>query len=239
MFILVHVENQSTWQADFPKRMFKYFAVLHGKFDLPIYPIAVFSYDRPLAPASDRYALELFDRQILNFNFHAIQLNRLNWRDFLGRSNPVASALMTKMNIAAEDRIRVTLECVRMLVTLKLKPARSQMIGDFMLSYLSFTGAELVKYIQSSDLVTHQEKESIMELINPMVEMGREEGLLQGRIEGRVAMLLRLLRRRFGELPIELPGQIGHLSDTQLDDLAEALLDFHTLADAQTWLAQH
>jgi predicted transposase YdaD len=151
------------------------------------------------------------------------------------------------MNIAAEDQIRVTLECVRMLVTLKLKPARSQMIGDFMLSYLKFTGAELVRYIQSSDLVSYQEKENIMELLNPMVEMGREEGLqqgrvqgrLEGRVEGRVAILLRQFRRRFGSLPVGLPDQIAHLTDLQLDDLAEALFDFHTIADAQAWLEQH
>jgi predicted transposase YdaD len=247
VFILVHVENQSTWQADFPKRMFKYYSVLLVRHDLPVYPIAIFSYDRPLTPASDRFDLELFDRPILKFEFHAIQLNRLNWRDFLSRPNPVASALMAKMNIAAEDQIRVTLECVRMLVTLKLKPARSQMIGDFMLSYLKFTGAELVRYIQSSDLVSYQEKENIMELLNPMVEMGREEGLqqgrvqgrLEGRVEGRVAILLRQFRRRFGSLPVGLPDQIAHLTDLQLDDLAEALFDFHTIADAQAWLEQH
>jgi predicted transposase YdaD len=234
VFILVHVENQSTWQADFPKRMFRYFSVLHAKFDLPIYPIALFSYDRPLAHASDRYAIELFDRQILNFEFHAIQLNRLNWRDFLSRPNPVAGALMAKMNIAPEDRLRVTLECLRMLATLKLNPARMHVISVFMLSYLQNTAAEVIRYTQLSDLVDNQEKESIMELLNPFVEMGREEG----RIEGRVALVLRQLRRRFGELPSELPDQIGHLSDTRLDDLAEALLDFQTLADARAWLAR-
>jgi hypothetical protein len=42
---LIHVENQAQPQANFPRRMFGYFARLHEKYDLPVYPIAVFSYD--------------------------------------------------------------------------------------------------------------------------------------------------------------------------------------------------
>jgi hypothetical protein len=44
---LIHVENQAQPQANFPRRMFGYFARLHEKYDLPVYPIAVFSYDAP------------------------------------------------------------------------------------------------------------------------------------------------------------------------------------------------
>ena len=73
-----------------------------------------------------------------------------------------------------------------------------------------------------------------MELVNPWVEMGRVEGLLQGRVK----VLLRQLRRRFGELPQDMPDQIARLADSQLADLAEALLDFQSLAEAQAWLAR-
>ncbi len=44
-FFLIHVENQSTAQSEFPKRMFRYFARLTEKYDLPVYPVVVFSYD--------------------------------------------------------------------------------------------------------------------------------------------------------------------------------------------------
>lgn len=46
-FFLIHVENQAQQQANFGKRMFKYFSRLYEKFDLPIYPIAIFSYKYP------------------------------------------------------------------------------------------------------------------------------------------------------------------------------------------------
>jgi len=46
-FILIDMENQSSPQTDFPQRMFQYYSRIDGKFHLPVYPIAVFSYDRP------------------------------------------------------------------------------------------------------------------------------------------------------------------------------------------------
>ena len=55
---------------------------------------------------------------------------------------------MTKMSIAPEDRPRVKLECLRMVATLKLDPARSQLIGMFMNSYLKLTAAEAIVYNQ-------------------------------------------------------------------------------------------
>jgi len=46
-FFLVHVENQARRETDFPERMFRYFYRLLDRYGLPIYPVALFSYDTP------------------------------------------------------------------------------------------------------------------------------------------------------------------------------------------------
>ena len=46
-FFLVHVENQSTPEGEFGRRMFRYFARLFEKHALPVYPVVLFSYDAP------------------------------------------------------------------------------------------------------------------------------------------------------------------------------------------------
>lgn len=127
-FFLIHIENQAYSQAEFNRRMFHYFARLDEKYRLPIYPVVIFSFDEPLREESEQYSVSFPDRHVLDFSFVSIQLNSLNWRDFLQQPNPVASALMAKMNIATSDRPKVKLECLRMLVTLKLDPARTQLI---------------------------------------------------------------------------------------------------------------
>lgn len=75
-FFLIHLEHQSSPQAGFGKRMFRYFARLHEKYDLPIYPIVLFSYDAPKRAEPDRFEVALAGRRILDFHYQVIQLNR-------------------------------------------------------------------------------------------------------------------------------------------------------------------
>src|SRR5699024_12640487 len=42
--VIIHVEPQSYKQNDFHKRMYHYFSLLYNKYQMPIVPIAVFSY---------------------------------------------------------------------------------------------------------------------------------------------------------------------------------------------------
>jgi hypothetical protein len=63
--------------------MFRYFARLSEKFALPVYPIVIFSYDSPRTLQPNTYQVAFPDKIVLEFNYAVIQLNQLNWRDFL------------------------------------------------------------------------------------------------------------------------------------------------------------
>ena len=225
-FFLIHVESQASSTKHFPRRMFRYFARLHEKYGLPVLPVALFSFDRPLRPEPDRYQVEFPEFRVLDFAFRAIQLNRLNWRDFLRNPNPVASALMTKMHIDAGDRPRVKLECMHMLATLKLDKARTTLIGAFMTSYLRLTAVETLVYNDLLKAVAPKEREVVMQFTNEWIEEGIQKGLQRGREEGREEgleegrreahdLVVRLLRRRVGRVPVKLAKQIavGRLLD--------------------------
>lgn len=60
-------------------------------------------------------------------------------------------------------------------------------------------------------------------------EEGRE-------VEAR-SLILRQLTRRVGELPQEARSQVESLSLEQLENLGEALLDFTSMTDLNSWLA--
>jgi hypothetical protein len=236
---LVHVENQATSVADFARRMFIYFARLHEKFGLPIFPVAILSYGRPLRPEPNRYLVEFPGQEVLDFHYRAIQLNRLNWRDYLRKPNPVAAALMAKMRIAPEDRPKVKLECLRMLATLKLDPARSALIGTFMDRYLKLTAAEMKVYNRQVERLQPKEKDTVIKFTNQWTEKGRREGVREGLTKGlqaRRELVLRQLGRRVGEVSPAARQRIDRLSEAAVDALGEALLDFAAPADLKAWL---
>ncbi len=69
-----------------------------------------------------------------------------------------------------------------------------------------------------------------------ILQKGKLEGKLEGKQEGEVLLILRLLSRRFGAVDAETEERINQLSTTQLESLAEALLDFSSQADVIRWL---
>ncbi|WP_066426137.1 Rpn family recombination-promoting nuclease/putative transposase [Anabaena sp. 4-3] len=67
----------------------------------------------------------------------------------------------------------------------------------------------------------------------------KEEGREQGRVVEARSLILRQLTRRLGELPPPVRQQVENLSLEQLENLAEALLDFTSLDDLQAWLSNN
>ncbi len=113
----------------------------------------------------------------------------------------------------------------------------------------------LSRNLQTLPKRTQEERKFIMRLA-PLYEQDREAaiqkgeaiGLQKGRIEGiqqgeaiglqkeASKLVLRQLKRRFGELPPHITETIQKLSVEKLEDLGEALLDFETQADLINWL---
>jgi hypothetical protein len=152
------VETQAHPQSEFPRRLFSYFARLYEKYNLPIYPIVVFSFDRPKSIQPCQYEVRFPDREVLKFNYAVVQLNQLSWRDFMQQPNPVAAALMAKMAIATKDRAHVKLECLRLLATLKLNRAQQYMISGFVDTYLDLTAKELEIYRRDKRVLSEPEQ---------------------------------------------------------------------------------
>ncbi|MEJ6484866.1 DUF4351 domain-containing protein [Nostoc punctiforme UO1] len=77
------------------------------------------------------------------------------------------------------------------------------------------------------------DRELIMRL-EPLYQRDREQAVQSG--EQR--LITRQLNRRIGEIDTSLIEQIQGLSLEQLENLGEALLDFSSVADLETWLNQ-
>ena len=230
-YFVIHIEAESGARAKFNQRMFRYFARLDEKLDLPIYPIVIFSYDSPKTVAVNNYQINFPDFQVLKFNYQVVQLNQLNWRDFLTRQNPVASALMSKMNIAPEDRPKVKAECLRLLVTLKLNPAKMQLISGFIDTYLRLNKIEKEKFQIEIGTLIKEEKEEVMQIVTSWMEEGIERG-----IEREKNLILRLINRKFGQIDRELETEIRSLNIEIIETLGEAIFDLDTVEDLQNWL---
>ncbi|MBD2099501.1 DUF4351 domain-containing protein [Leptolyngbya sp. FACHB-261] len=86
------------------------------------------------------------------------------------------------------------------------------------------------------DILQKAFQEGFQEAFQESFQEAFQEAFEQGKREGASYIILRLLPRLLGSLSHELQARICQLSFDQLEDLAEALLDFSTAEDLVTWL---
>jgi len=163
---------------------------------------------------------------VLQFRYTAIQLNRLPWRKFVAQPNPVATALMTRMQIREADRPKVKAECLRLLVTLKLTPEKAELIYVFIESYLKLTADENFIYEREISKLVDQEKDAAMEIISSIRRDAREE------------MLTLQLQHRFSSLPAAITEKLDKLNGEQLNELGLEIFNFQSLAELEEWLSK-
>lgn len=192
---------------------------------------------------------------MLEFNFAVIQLNQLDWRAYLKRDNPAASALMAKMGVKPEERAKVRAACLGMLVRLKLPERKRRPILRFIDAYLPLSVAQETEFEQEVKRFRPKERKVAMEYMTSWERKGMEKGRIEGRVEGRVEgrmegrvegrvegkleAAIRLLTRQLGQINAVVSKRIKQLAPEKIDALLDALLDFESKADLERWLQSH
>ncbi|MDZ7619417.1 MAG: DUF4351 domain-containing protein [Patescibacteria group bacterium] len=223
-YVLVHTEFESSRKdTDFPRRMFRYFCQLYLRFDTAIIPIAVFSDDaRWNVPVPDRYEVGLAGKTVMPFTYHLIKLKHLDYRSFIDSGNPLAFALMAKMDYNRREQVRLKADFLRLVLGVPVNPARRSLLVDFIETYMPLTGPERVEFEQL--VAVDQEYVEVEQMITVYEQRGIEKG--------RQEALLLLLERRFGTIPEAVKERVrGIQSAERLDTLLVAVLDAKTLDD--------
>ena len=105
--------------------------------------------------------------------------------------------------------------------------------------YLAQTGRATGKEILAAIEAAKKGEKAMETFLDEWMREGRKQGLQQGLQQGETELVLRLLRRRFKRLDGENEARIRELSRTQVESLAEALLDFKKSADLTKWLEKN
>lgn len=203
--IIIHVEPQSTRQSHFNERMYHYFSLLYNKYRKPIIPNAVFSY--PENWEKNKYTMGFPFFRVLTFHYLTLHLAKKNWRDYIKSNNPVAAALISKMGYADQERVQVKKEFLRMLVNMKLNPARQRLVYGFFERYLTMTREEEAQL--NKEIKNLPEADKIMEIPISCEEKGKEKG----RAEEKRKVALKLMKRGTS---FELIAEITGLSEKEL-----------------------
>ncbi|GAA6617887.1 hypothetical protein NUACC26_036980 [Scytonema sp. NUACC26] len=134
------------------------------------------------------------------------------------------------MRIAPEDRARVKAECLRLLATLRLDPARTKLISGFVDTYLELNASEEQVFQRELDSMGLRQEEQVMEIVTSWMKTGMQQEAQK--------LVLRQLNGRLGTIEPSLEQRVRELPLDQTEALSEALLDFVEISDLVNWLEQ-
>jgi flagellar biosynthesis/type III secretory pathway protein FliH len=145
------------------------------------------------------------------------------------------------MKIAKKDRVKVKAQCLRLLVSLSLNPAKMQMISGFVDTYLDLSPLEEIEFEEEIRKFSQPIQEGVMQITTSWMRQGLEQGIAQGLeqgIEREKVLIIRLLKRKFGDegINVDLEARIMALKIDVIERLGEEILDFSSVEDLVKWL---
>jgi len=156
------------------------------------------------------------------------------------------------MRFRSGNRLRLIKDFALTLARMMPSKPVGDMVAAFFFAYQRLSPTEHLQLQQKISKVESTEMgDRVMELTNPWIEAGKEqgrqeglqegrqEGLQEGRQQGEVELVLRQLSRRFGAISASQEKSIRKLPLATIETLGEALLEFSSTADLARWLRLH
>jgi hypothetical protein len=234
-FFLIHLEHQAQQDVNLGWRILEYLVLDRMEYGLPVYPVAILSHAEPATEDLFPLKLDFPNKRVLNFDFDVLDLRRLDAFDYIQRRNSAALALSARMKIRPGTRLEFVREFFISLATTEADDSEKELAAGFFSAYQPLRRKERLQLKDQLGKLDSMDREKVMRLTNPFIEIGIEQGIREGEVE----MVLRLLKRRIGELPARQKKAIQRLGLAKIEALGESLLEFRSSADLFRWLKQN
>jgi Domain of unknown function (DUF4351) len=237
--LLLHIEIQASKEDNFEERMFIYALRIFDYFRQPAISVAILCDPNP-AWRPTEYQFTLPETK-LSFQFGTVKLlDYQTQRPQLATShNPFAWVVLAHLTLQETKRDKPTRKIWKLHLTQQLHESgynQQDVINIFhFLDWLLKLPKPLEKEFWQ-ELRTYEEERK-MPYITSVERIGREIGRKEGKAEERQSLVSLQLRQKVGPLPKPISDRITQLSPDQQQSLAIALLEFTTIDDLESWLA--
>jgi len=195
-WILVHIEIQEKYQADFPKRMFKYFYRILDRFEVSVAAIAVFTGNKK--PSISYYADEMLGTKLV-YEYNSYHILDNTEAQLLAMDNPFALVVLAAQKalfankIAEEELSASRLAIAKALIqSKKFNHSKIETFLYFLKSYLHIENPEInINFDKQIDVLTN--KKNAMGILETIKMFEREEGEKIGEEKGKTEFVTNLL----------------------------------------------
>lgn len=250
-WVLIHIEVQGTPDKDFPKRMFTYAYRIFDKHKQVVVSCAILTDERE-SWRPNYYEVALVG-SVLRIDYLVIKLiDYRAQREMLEKaSNPFASVILVQLAAldaktkTEPEKYRIKFALTRRLYEKGFSKVQIEKLYLFIdwlitlsepleLEYLNeiyqLEAANKMAYISNAERFGIKKGilQGLQEGLQEGLQKGLQEGLQEGRQEGEATLLVRLLTRKFGEVPASYRKRIQYADAETLLVWGEQILDAQT-----------
>lgn len=230
-WVLIHIEVQGKEESDFAERMFTYYYRILDRYKREVSSLAVLTDPNPNYKP-DAHHKKRF-RTELDFSYPIAKILDYNskWAELEANPNPFAVIVMAQLKYLElkkqADKLAWKLRLVRMLY--QRGYSRKDVIQLFrLIDWLIKLPDELEETFWEE---VEKEEEQGMPYVTSVERIGEKRGML--------ALIVKRMKRKFGEIEPELEQQLEKLSTEQLDTLDDVIADFSAVAQVKDWLEKN
>lgn len=238
-YILLHIEVQGRFSANFSERMFQYYYLLKNKYKRSVAAYAIFTEasgrQRPNRFVSSFHGTEL------NYKFNTYKISTASHHDLTNSENPFAIIILAaRANYEGKyfkkPRLRdlhikdLKIELIKKLLKLNLDNNKRIDIFYFIINYISFEFAE-TSHIFANELAVLTKNTKVMGVVEELVKYekivsfreGEKTGKKIGKQEGKMEANKEMQKKHIIGLILKT-----ELNDEQIADFLEAPLKLVT-----------
>jgi predicted transposase YdaD len=208
---LLHIEPQSSWDGDFPERLFLYNALLRNRYGGPVITLALLLRREASAPNLTGLLLDSLPNgeEYLRFKYTVVRL----WE--LPADQLLATGLgTTPLALLTDDAATRLPEVMNRFAERAIREAPNVDAGNLLLSC-----AFILLGLRYDEAVARALFQGVQRMRESTTYQGiLREGRVEGCVEGERNALLLVLRTRFGSVPANVEARIRATADvTQLE----------------------
>ncbi|MCL1494214.1 MAG: Rpn family recombination-promoting nuclease/putative transposase [Pseudanabaena sp. Salubria-1] len=229
--LLLHLEFQTKADRQIPFRMLDYWVRATRRFpDKNIHQVVIYLKET----SADVVYQHKFEGSKTSHEFEVIRLWEQSADKFLENVGMLPFAILVKDSDKKHllQEIAQKIDQIPELNTRQTIAAATYVLAGLVLD------KDVIKQVLRRDAM--RESVTYQEILQEGRQEGRQEGLKKGEINGRkqglVSVILRLLMHKFGNVSPKIQTRFARLKISRLENLAEAILDFESLADLEAWL---
>ncbi|NEO56278.1 MAG: hypothetical protein F6K54_26255 [Okeania sp. SIO3B5] len=227
-WLLIHIEVQSQYDREFPKRMFIYNYRAFDLYNQKVISLAILGDDSPSwRPSSYKYK---FKKSRMRLDFDIVKLLDYKWEELSASNNVFATMVMAHLRTKSTtrdftEREKWKWQLVRSLYEKGL--SKFDIINLFkFIDKMMALPSELQQNLEIK--INQYEEEQKVELLSAMEERGMEKGAKKARIQD----IIDLLQVRFLSVPETLVETLNNIEDlTRLKQLHIETIRVNSMAE--------